>query len=140
MTFSTPSTLKHHLYTHASHRFFCRCCKGYHFLAELKVHKLTHHRIKTAICTYPGCDKSYFSQADLAKHARTHKNITWMCQDCDYRTPDERLLKSQQRKHTQTIRYTCSTCGKGFVYNSQWAHHKTSSNCTPLKCSDSPEL
>ena len=140
MTFSTPSTLKHHLYTHVVPRFFCHCGKGYHLLAELKVHKLTHHRIKMAICTYPGCDKSYFSQVDLAKHARTHENVTWRCQDCDYATSDEQLLKSHRHKHSQTIKYTCSVCGKGFVYYTQWARHKTSNKCTPLKHSDSPEL
>ena len=140
MTFSTPLTLMRHQYTHASPRFHCRCVKGFYYLPELKVHKLKHRRTRTAICSYPGCTKSYFSQSNLAKHAHTHCKIKWNCDKCDYSTSDERLLKSHQRKHEQQVKYTCDQCGCGFVYHTQWSRHCNKKNCRELKRSSSPEL
>ena len=101
MVFTMPLSLQRHQYVHSSPQFHCRCGKGFYFLVELKVHKLKHRRTRTAICSYPGCTKSYFSQADLAKHARTHLKIKWNCDWCDYTTNNERLLKSHKRKHEQ---------------------------------------
>ena len=138
MVFTTPSSLQRHQYVHSSPRFHCRCGKGFYFLVELKIHKLKHRRTCTGICTYPGCTKSYFSQLDLAKHACTHLKIQWNCNQCDYSTHDERLLKNHKRKHEQKIKYTCSHCGKGFVYHTQWARHTNKNSCKELKWSNSP--
>ena len=140
MTFSIPSTLTQHMYYHAEPRHFCHCGEGFRFLAEIRIHKLTHRRIKTAICQHPGCGKSYMSQSDLSKHAKVHEKVEWKCKLCDYTNYDKRLLKSHMRKHDQTVKYTCSRCGKGFVYHTQFKRHRTADNCTPLKRSGSPEL
>ena len=133
MVFTTPLSLQRHQYAHSLPRFHCRCGKGFYFLAELKVHKLKHRRTCTAICSYPGCTKSYFSQADWAKHAHTHLKIIWNCDRCDYTTNDERLLKSHKRKHKQKVKYTCSHCGRGFVYHTQWARHTNKNTCKKLQ-------
>ena len=129
MSFTTPSTLTRHYYTHAEPRKFCRCGKGFYFSSELHVHKLTHRRIKTQMCTYPGCGKSYFSAADLAKHACIHENIAWNCNKCDYSTPDKRLLRSHQRVHEQVPCYTCAKCGATFVFHTQWMRHNRKDQC-----------
>ena len=129
MSFTTPSTLTHHYYTHAEPRKFCHCGKGFYFASELRVHKLTHRQIKTQMCTYPGCSKSYYSAADLAKHARIHENITWTCSKCDYSTPDKRLLHSHQHVHDRVARYTCAKCGATFVFHTQWVRHTRKNDC-----------
>ena len=140
MVFTTPSSLQRHQYVHSTPRFHCRCGKGFYFLAELKIHKLKHRRTRIAICSYPVCTKSYFSQSDLVKHACMHLKIKWNCNQCDYSMHDERLLKSHKRKHEQKIKYTCSRCGKDFVYHTQWARHTNKNTCKELKCSSSPEV
>ena len=91
-------------------------------------------------CSKPGCNKSYFSADDLAKHVFTHQNIMWKCKDCDYNTTDECLLKSHKCKHDQVVKYTCQKCGRGFVYYTQWARHRDQNKCVSLKQSDSPEV
>ena len=121
MSFHTPSTLSRHMYTHHKPRKFCRCGAGFYFNSDLRIHKFTHRCIKSQFCQSQGCDKSYFSAADLAKHARTHLKINWKCQKCDYCTNDERLLKSHQRVHDRKIRYLCQKCNKGFIFHMQWA-------------------
>ena len=129
ISFSTPSTLSHHMYMHREPRKFCRCGASYYFNSELRIHKLTHRCIKSQFCQSPGCDKSYFSSADLAKHARTHLKINWKCRKCDYCTNDEWLLKSHQRVHDRKIRYLCQKCNKGFIFHMQWARHKKQDKC-----------
>ena len=138
--FKTPATLARHLYSHEIATKQCRCGKTSCFASELKTHKLTHLHIKTEHSQFPKCGKSYFSANDLAKHIKVHSNKEWKCDVCTYTTKDERLLKSHYRKHSQAIKYTCATCGKGFVYHTQWARHKNQNNCSPLVRSDSPEL
>ena len=129
ISFSTPSTLSHHMYTHREPRKFCRCGMGYYFNSELRIHKLTHRRIKSQFCQSLGCNKSYFSSADLAKHARTHLKIEWTCQKCDYKIFNERLLKSHQRVHDRRMHYTCQKCNKGVICHTQWARHKKQDKC-----------
>ena len=93
--FSTPLTLEQHHYTYKIiKKYPCRCGKVFFFLSELKVHKYSHCRIRSAICTYPGCTKSYFNKNNLAKHALIYKKITWDCDqdECKYSTPDKWLL------------------------------------------------
>ena len=131
LEFTTPSTLTRHYYMHKTPHKICRCGKGFYFNSELKIHKLTHHRIKTQICSHPGCGRSYFSSSDLAKHARIHEKVEWKCTKCEYSTLDRRLLRSHQRVHNRVLRYTCKNCGKGFIYHMQLTRHSKSKNCEP---------
>ena len=114
--------------------------KGFTSGVSLRVHKLVHRRIKTQMCAHPGCGKSYFSSADLAKHARIHDKIEWNCSKCKYKTFDKHLLKSHQRVHEQIMKYTCQKCGKGFVYHTQWSRHRKTDDYEALTRSNSPEL
>ena len=139
-TFTTPATLSRHMYSHEIATKACRCGKTFRFDSELKSHKLTHRHITMEHCAKPGCNKSYFSASDLAKHVLMHSDKIWNCPECDYNTKDKQLLKSHKRKHEQTVQYTCLRCGKGFVYYTQWSRHKKAENCTELKCSSSPEV
>ena len=138
--FTTPSTLVRHYYTHTAPRKFCQCGQGFYFRSELHVHKLVHRRIKTQMCAHPGCGKSYFSSADLAKHARIHEKIEWKCSKCKYKTFDKRLLKLHQQVHEQIMKYTCQKCGKGFVFHTQWSCHRKMDDCEALTRSNSPKL
>ena len=128
--FSTPCTLTRHLYMHEIPTKKCPCGEVFRFNSELKAHKLTHHWLPTHHCAHAGCDRSYFNAADLTKHVKTHKNMIWCCSKCKYTTKDKWLLKSHQRKHEHEHRYTCQKCGKGFIYHTQWARHKTDDSCS----------
>ena len=129
ISFSTLSMLSCHMYMHREPRKFCRCGFGCYFNSELRIHKLTHSRIKLQFCQSPGCNKSYFSSVDLAKHARTHLKIKWTCRKCDCKTFDEWLLKSHQRVHNRNMQYTCPKCNKGFIFHIQWSRHKKQDKC-----------
>ena len=129
VSFSTSCSLTWHMYAHEIATKKCCCGQTFRFESELKVHKLKLCQLPTQHCAHPNCTKSYFSSADLAKHAKTYLNVTWSYEHCTYKTNDERLLKSHQSKDDRKVRYTCPKCGKGFIYHTQWARHKADSDC-----------
>ena len=125
MSFNTPSGLARHKYTHEQPRHFCgQCGKGYYFLGELNQHSLTHHTIRTHVCNYTKCDKSYLSKADLMKHVHCHMSSLLKCEKCDYSTRNKKLLVSHQRVHEDTLRYKCDNCGQMFKHRNQARRHK----------------
>ena len=129
LLFNTLSSLARHQYSHEIATKCCRCGKLFRFDSELKAHKLKHRRIPTQHCSHPNCNRTYFSASDLAKHAKIHENVVWNCDKCDYSTNDKRLLKSHRRKHEQKPKYSCTKCGKSFIYHTQWSQHKNNHDC-----------
>ena len=127
--FHTPSSLVRHLYSHEIATKKCCYGKIFRFDSELRAHKLKHKWIPTQHCTHRGCKHSYFSASNLAKHAKTHENVVWRCVLCNYQSNDQRLLKSHQHKHEHKTSYTCTKCGKIFIYHMQWSRHCKSNNC-----------
>ena len=138
--FNTPATLTRHMYSHEIATKACRCGKSFRFKSELKSHKLTHRWIRREHCMKPGCNWSYYNATDLTKHTLTHSDVVWSCPTCDYTKKDKHLLKSHKRKHNQTVKYTCLTCRKAFVYYTQWSRHKKTANCIELNRSGSSEV
>ena len=64
LSFSTPSTLRQHMYTHKELKFTCnKCNKGFLFASDLRVHQVKHDSVHTHKCNK--CPKSFFMKGDL---------------------------------------------------------------------------
>ena len=92
-TFTTPNTLARHCYTHGELTKVCRDCdKKFTFAQELKIHRFSHRRHPAFKCAYPDCDKAFFREGELTKHAKIYKKILWKCEHCDYKSYDWEVL------------------------------------------------
>ena len=75
LSFSTPSTLQRHLYTHRELKFKCnKCTKKFPFTSDLRVHQVKHETKHSHKCTK--CPKSFFMKGDLLRHTKTHDKKT----------------------------------------------------------------
>ena len=133
-TFATPSTLARHMYSHGERKFKCKhskCYNSFAFASELERHMLVHRTTATFKCHVAGCDRLYFSNAELTKHARVHDGKRWKCgeADCPYSTPDKRLLHQHRRKHSDAKPYECGLCGEGFKYHTEYTRHVRKARC-----------
>ena len=87
LSFNTPSTLSHHMYTHHELKFSCdHCDKIFPFASDRDVHAIQHESKRKYRCKK--CSKSFFMKGDLKKHEEVHKNIIVKCSLCDYETTD----------------------------------------------------
>ena len=139
--FNTPSTLARHVYKHRKLRFKCdQCGSSFPFASDRDLHLNTHRKIKSFRCANPKCDKAYFSQGELDKHAKTHDNVLWSCTMCDYSNADERNLKSHMRVHSELKKYLCTYCLRLFKYDTQLRRHhaecKQAKNCPEDEVTD----
>ena len=133
-TFSTPSTLTRHSYSHGPQKHACTkkgCNYRSAFASELERHKLVHRTIATHQCQFANCERWYFSKDELNKHVRIHDGKRWDCDEtgCNYSTPDKRLLKQHYRKHSDKKPYECGLCHKSFTYHTQYSRHVRDDAC-----------
>ena len=83
LSFSTPSTLQRHLYTHKDLKFWCnKCPKKFPFASDLRVHQVKHETKHTHKCAK--CPKLFFMKGDLLRHTKIHNKKLWKCSMCDY--------------------------------------------------------
>ena len=133
-TFTTPSTLTRHSYSHGPQKHACTkkgCNFRSAFASELERHKLVHRTIATHQCQFANCERWYFSKDELNKHVRIHDGKGWDCDEpgCNYSTPDKRLLKQHYRKHSDEKPYECGLCHKSFTYHTQYSRHVRNDTC-----------
>ena len=123
-TFSTPNTLARHRYTHGELTKACRDCdKKFAFAHELKIHRFSHQQHPVFKCVYPDCDKAFFREGELTKHAKIHKKIIWKCEHCDYKSYNERNLKGHMALHSKIKKHACTFCAARFTFYMQLLRH-----------------
>ena len=118
------NTLARHRYTHGELTKVCRDCdKKFAFAHELKIHRFGHKWHPAFKCAYPDCDKAFFREGELTKHAKIHKKIIWKCEHCDYESYDECNLKGHMALHSKTKNHVCSFCTAHFTFYMQLLRH-----------------
>ena len=123
-TFTTPNTLARHRYTHGELTKVCRDCdKKFAFAHELKIHRFSHRRHPAFKCAYPDCDKAFFREGELTKHAKIHKKIIWKCEHCDYESYNECNLKGHMALHSKIKKHACTFCAARFTFYMQLLRH-----------------
>ena len=121
-SFSTPSTLSRHMYSHGTLKFACdKCSNSYAFSSALERHSYSHRRYPAFKCHFKNCDRSYFSRDELQKHVKVHDGKLWSCPEkgCSYTNLDKRLIKPHMRKHSADKPYKCELCQERFTYHIQ---------------------
>ena len=99
----------------ASKGFNCtECDKVYKFAGSLRQHMITHGiQTKDHICKF--CSKTFYSQANLKLHNRSHTGEKpYSCKQCQRSFSQQGSVRRHQVKHDKNKPFLCSKCNKRF--------------------------
>ena len=152
--FSSPSTLRYHLDTHATEaQYTCDVC-GEEFIRirALRYHMKLHTGVGMLRC--PDCDKTFFTPSSLESHREVHSDQEVVCEICQNTYKNNRSLERHKqeihqssgtvhpcrqcnrsyktraglqlhmRLHTGRKLHHCAKCGKGFIKPSELRKHQ----------------
>jgi len=148
-TFSKPSRLRDHMYTHTGERHYichvAECGKSFTRNQHLKRHEQVSHKIdtneenfeeKNVVCTEPGCSEVFTNSTNLKKHIKRKHTKQYQChvEGCGERF----YKKTQLRRHSFThtigdIRCQVEGCGRIFDQHSHLSRHMKQHNGYPCK-------
>ena len=121
---NTPTALKWHMYDHGNQAYKCdKCLKMFVYKSKLRQHRRSHIKQKLYQCCHGKCRKEYRHPQDLARHVLTHTDQFFECDLCEKMFKQKRLLRRHEAIHSNTSRYFCQWCSKGFVHNNQLYRH-----------------
>ena len=128
--FDTPTAMLRHKYKHYEYMYECKICdKGFQFESQKHEHMRVHQTQGDWVCFKPKCGKQFKRESELNAHLFSHNKVPQKCEHCPYTNPDPRNLRAHMRKHSNTLPFECSQCGKGFKWVQQHVRHLNSGKC-----------
>eukprot|EP01125_Pyxidicula_operculata_P005308 TRINITY_DN1907_c1_g1_i2.p1 TRINITY_DN1907_c1_g1~~TRINITY_DN1907_c1_g1_i2.p1 ORF type:complete len:265 (+),score=40.20 TRINITY_DN1907_c1_g1_i2:327-1121(+) len=91
------------------------CNKTFKYPSALESH-LKSHEVRTYVCAYPECGKTFSTNLDLVKHQSEHrKELGYVCDICSKKySSSSHLSVHKQSVHKESL-FSCSQCHKSFA-------------------------
>ena len=133
-SFRTQELYRKHVAS--SHGFICEICNlKFKSASSLAWHRKTHQDKDKLLTRFkcPGCPKSFPFRYQRERHFRQmHRGIKKsMCKVCGRRTNN---LSEHMAVHDRRIRFTCETCGQGFIHRASYKRHVVGHLGLQLNC------
>uniref|UniRef100_A0A8R1I6I9 C2H2-type domain-containing protein n=1 Tax=Caenorhabditis japonica TaxID=281687 RepID=A0A8R1I6I9_CAEJA len=126
--FGTEKALCMHVSRHLVAHVCPLCTLALSTRAEIHRHLMTKHSRRTKDFKCETCNKLFFSESELNRHAVFHSDIMYSCKHCDEKFKWKKQLLKHMKEHDENFNpspYTCHLCDRTYTTGFALGRHLT---------------